>query len=255
MATMDELLDGDLESASAEAARVFPDVLVALDVLVKLLDLDGDLPTLRRYRAQIDVASRALADLPGQQSDHADHVNSTLLTELLQRSVAETYWAAPSADGIGVLTVLVDRLRGAVRGLPHECTKPRPGIDEQRFAWLLKSFDDIELEQRHAEPLRRAMAILDLSSRDVADAMGVTRQAVEKWLLAGPPQDRLAKVGALAQIADTLQHRLRAGMPAAVVRRPAEAYDGRSMLEVIAADEHDWLAESVRASFDYAAAA
>lgn len=252
---MDELLDGDLESASEEAARAFPDVVVALDVLVKWLDHDGDLPTLRRYRAQIDMASRALADLPERRSDHNIHINSTLLTELLQRSAAETYWAAPSADGVGVLTVLVDRLRGAVRGLPHECTKPRPGIDEHRFAWLLKSFNDIELEQRHAEPLRRAMAICDLSSRDVAEMMGVTRQAVEKWLLAGPPPDRLAKVGALAQIADTLQHRLRAGVPAAVVRRPAEAYSGRSMLEVVADDEHDWLAESVRTSFDYAAAA
>ncbi len=40
-----------------------------------------------------------------------------------------------------------------------------------------------------------------------------------------------------------------------MVRRPAEAYGGRSMLEVIADDEHDWLADSVRASFDYAAVA
>ncbi len=78
---------------------------------------------------------------------------------------------------------------------------------------------------------------------------------MDKWLLAGPPSDRLAKIGAVAQIADTLRHRLRAGMPAAVVRRPAEAYGGRSMLDVITDDEHVWLAESVRASFDYATAA
>lgn len=253
MATMNELLDGDLESASEAAARAFPDVVVALDVLVKWLDHDGDLPTMRRYRAQIDTASRTLAAMWQEQPE--PDVHRSFLLAVLQRSTAETYWAAPSADGIGALTVLVDRLRGAVRGLPHECTKPRPGIDEHRFAWLLKSFGDIELEQRHAEPLRRAMAIFDLSSRDVSEMMGVTRQAVEKWLVTGPPPDRLAKIGALAQIADTLQHRLRAGMPAAVVRRPAEAYGGRSMLEVMADDEHDWLAESVRASFDYAAAA
>ncbi len=102
------------------------------------------------------------------------------------------------------------------------------------------------------EMLRRAMTILDLSNREVAEMMGVTRQAVEKWLLAGPPADQLAKIGALAEIADTLQHQLRADMPAAVVRRPAETYGGRSMLEIIADGEHDWLADSVRASFDFA---
>ncbi len=253
MTSLDELLESDLASAAEAAARVVPDVVVALDVLVKWLDNDGDLTTMRRYWAQVTTASRTLADLPSQGHDLGMH--SAVLAALLQRSAAETYWVAPSADGIGVVTVLVDRLRGAVRGLPHECTKQRPGVDEHRFAWLLKSFGDIELEQRHAEPLRRAMAILDLSSRDVAEVMGVKRQAVDKWLLAGPPSDRLAKIGAVVQIADTLRHRLRAGMPAAVVRRPAEAYGGRSMLDVITDDEHVWLAESVRASFDYATAA
>ena len=40
-------------------------------------------------------------------------------------------------------------------------------------------------------------------------------------------------------------------MPAVVVRRSADAYDGRSMLEVIA-DDHEWLLSSVKDSFDYA---
>lgn len=250
---MDELLEGDLASASAAAARVVPDVVVALDVLAELLDRGSDVATVRRYWAQVNTASRALADLASQEPDPA--LSPATVSALLRHHVAETYWASPSANGIGVLTVLVDRLRGIVGGLPHECTKPRPGIDELRFAWLLKSFSDIELEQRYAEPLRRAMAIFDLSSRDVADMMGVTRQAVDKWLLAGPPPDRLAKIGAVAQIADILRHRLRAGMPAVAIRRPAEAYGGRSMVDVITDDEHDWLADSVRASFDYAAVA
>ncbi|WP_419921281.1 hypothetical protein [Candidatus Poriferisodalis sp.] len=253
MTSLDELLESDLATAAEAAASVVPDVVVALDVLVKWLDNDGDLTTMRRYWAQVTTASRTLAHLPSQGRDLGMH--SAVLAALLQRSAAETYWVAPSADGIGVVTVLVDRLRGAVRGLPHQCTKQRPGIDEHRFAWLLKSFGDIELEQRHAEPLRRAMAILDLSSRDVAEVMGVKRQAVDKWLLAAPPSDRLDKIGAVAQIADILRHRLQAGMPAAVVRRPAAAYGGRSMLDVITDDEHDWLAESVRASFDYATVA
>ena len=81
--------------------------------------------------------------------------------------------------------------------------------------------------------------------------MGVKRQAVEKWLLAGPPVDRITKIGVLAEIADILSYRLRDGMPAVVVRRSAEAYGGRSMLDVIADDDHEWLLRSVKDSFDY----
>ena len=78
-----------------------------------------------------------------------------------------------------------------------------------------------EHEQRSASPLRRAMTTLDLSSSDIAELMGVERQAVEKWLLAGPPADRVAKIGALAEIADILSYRLRDGMAAVVVcQRP-----------------------------------
>ena len=37
-----------------------------------------------------------------------------------------------------------------------------------------------------------------------------------------------------------------------VVRRSADAYSGRTMLEVIAQGDHEWLLRSVKDSFDYA---
>ncbi len=95
------------------------------------------------------------------------------------------------------------------------------------------------------------MTTLELTSSDVAEFMGVKRQAVDKWLFAGPPVDRSGKIGAISEISDILRHRLRAGMPAVVARRRADAYGGRTMLELIAADEHEWLLQSVRESFDY----
>ena len=94
-----------------------------------------------------------------------------------------------------------------------------------------------------------------LSTKEVAALMGVTRQAVEKWLRHGPPVARLDKIATVAEIADILRYRLREGLPAAVARRPAEVYGGRSMLEVIAQDDHDWLLSSVRESFDFASVA
>lgn len=96
------------------------------------------------------------------------------------------------------------------------------------------------------------MTTLDLSSADVADLMGVTRQAVDKWLFSGPPAERMGKIGVIAEISDILRYRLRAGMPAVVARRGAEAYDVRSMLDLIAQDEHEWLLQSVKESFDFA---
>ena len=40
--------------------------------------------------------------------------------------------------------------------------------------------------------------------------------------------------------------------PAVVARREADAYGGRSMLDLIAGDEHEWLLQSVNESFDFA---
>lgn len=110
---------------------------------------------------------------------------------------------------------------------------------------------EVEREREHAAPLRRAMATLDLSRSEVARLMGVKRQAVDKWLLVGPPAERSEKIGALAAIADVLHYRLKVGMPAIVARSEAEGYRGRSMLDLIGEGEHEWLLESVKESFDF----
>ena len=109
---------------------------------------------------------------------------------------------------------------------------------------------EVQHEQRSAFPLRRAMTTLDLSSSDIADLLGVTNQAVEKWLLAGPAADHAAKIGALAEIADILSHQLRDGLTAVVVRRRVDGYGGRNMLEVIVDGDHERLLHSIKDSFD-----
>ena len=38
--------------------------------------------------------------------------------------------------------------------------------------------------------------------------MGVTRQAVDKWLLTGPPVERMGKIGVMAGLSDILRYRL-----------------------------------------------
>ncbi len=249
MIRIEDLFETDLATASKAVSETIPDVAAALDKLMPRLVGDGDRMTVRRYYIFVDAAARALADLPAHHPEALP--SSTVVYQLLRRDSVEFPWVAPSVDGIGILTVLVDRLRGFAGGLAQQCVRARQDIDVRRFEWFLKSMAEIEHEQESSSPLRRAMTTLDLSAGDVADLMGVRRQAVDKWLLAGPPADRAEKIGAIAQIADILHYRLRDGMPAVVVRRSAEAYGGRSMLQLIAQDEHEWLRQSVKESFDF----
>ncbi|WP_420637718.1 hypothetical protein [Candidatus Poriferisocius sp.] len=249
MVQIEELLEQDLAAASNTAADVMPDIVAALDRLMPQLFVGGDRASVRRYWVFVHEAAQVLTALPARNPDALPP--SVVVFELLRRDTAELPWVAPSQDGIGLVTVLVDRLRGFTAGLPQECVRARPDIDEHRFRWFLQSMDQVEYEQERSSPLRRAMTTLELTSSDVAEFMGVKRQAVDKWLFAGPPVDRSGKIGAISEISDILRHRLRAGMPAVVARRRADAYGGRTMLELIAADEHEWLLQSVRESFDY----
>jgi len=246
---IEELIEQDLAVASKTAAAVIPDIVAALDRLMPQLFAGGDRAVVRRYWLFVHEASQALTALPARNP--AALPPASVVFELLRRDMVGVPWVAPSPDGIGVVTVLVDRLRGSLAGLPQEYVRANHDIDTHRFGWFLKSIAQVEYEQERSSPLRRAMTTLDLSSSDVARLVGVKRQAVDKWLLAGPPAGRLGKVGTIADIADILRHRLRDGVPAVVARRPAEAYGGRTMLELIAADEHEWLLGSVKESFDY----
>ncbi len=250
MVHLEDLLEQDLAGASSTAADVMPDIVAALDRLMPQLFVGGDRGSVRRYWVYVHEAAQVLTALPARNPDALP--SRVVVLELLRRDMAELPWVAPSQDGIGLVTVLVDRLRGLTAGLPQQCVRVRADIDEQRFGCFLKWMAEVEYEQESGSPLRRAMTALELTSSDMAGLMGVKRQAVDKWLLAGPPVDRSEKIGTISEVSDILRHRLRTGMPAVVARRPADAYGGRTMLELIAADEHEWLLKSVRESFDYA---
>lgn len=249
MLLIEELFEADLETATKAAHEMIPDVVAALDRLMPRLASGGDRMAVRRYYTFVDAAAQALTAVPARHPEALPPAH--VVYQLLRRDTAELPWVAPSTDGVGILTVLVDRLRGVAGGLPQQCVRARAGIDVHHFDWFLKSVAEIEHEQRHSAPLRRAMATLDLSTTDMAELMGVKRQAVDKWLLTGLPTDRVEKIGAIAEVADLLRYRLRDGMAPVVARRSAAAYGGRSMLELIAQNEHDWLRESVRDSFDF----
>lgn len=96
---------------------------------------------------------------------------------------------------------------------------------------------------------------LALSDTELARLFGVRRQAIAQWRSRGVPSVRQSKAATVAAICDLLGHRLKPERIPGAARRPAVAYGGLSMLEMIERDRHEELLEQVRASFDWAAAA
>lgn len=91
-----------------------------------------------------------------------------------------------------------------------------------------------------------------LNKAELGRLFGVSRQAATDWLESDIPNDRRAKASVVMSIADLLSHRLKPGRLPGVARRSAAAYGGLSMLDMIAADRHEDLLGSIRASFDFA---
>ncbi len=96
---------------------------------------------------------------------------------------------------------------------------------------------------------------LGLSKTELGRLFGVSRQAVDGWHRHGVPAARQAKAATVAAIVDLLSHRLKEERIPGVARRPARAYGGLTMLEMIERDRHDELHALIRRSFDWASTA
>ncbi len=95
---------------------------------------------------------------------------------------------------------------------------------------------------------------LALSKTELGRLFGVSRQAVDGWHRHGIPPARQAKAATVAAIVDLLAHRLKEERIPGIARRPARAYGGLTMLEMIERGRHEELLELTRRSFDWAAA-
>jgi nitroreductase len=95
----------------------------------------------------------------------------------------------------------------------------------------------------------------NLTDTELGRLFGVRRQAVAQWRAEDVPPRRAEKVAAVASIADLLSRKLKADRLPGIARRPADAYGGMSMLDLIAADRHQELLESMRDSFAFSTTA
>jgi len=91
----------------------------------------------------------------------------------------------------------------------------------------------------------------ELNETELGRLFGVSRQAVGQWRERGVPSGRKAKVATVAAIGDLLHHQLKPARIPGIARRPADAYGGRSMLQMIERDRQDELQAEIRRSFDW----
>lgn len=164
-------------------------------------------------------------------------------------------WTARYDLADSVALELTNRVRALI-GTPA-LTPPaepmRPPVDDlaaERFQRRVRA----HLNEPE-DPLRRLMRVFALSKSELGRLFGVSRQAVDGWLGHGVPADRRDKLASLLALTDLLERKLKADRIPGIARRPAEAYGGRTMLELIAADRQRELLERVRDSFAWSQAA
>lgn len=96
---------------------------------------------------------------------------------------------------------------------------------------------DVRPDLRSAsEHLANIRHVLNPAIADLASVFGVSRQAVYKWIgeEANPEDDKLERIRALSQTADAFRD---AGIARTSSMLKMKAFDGRSLMDLIAADQ------------------
>ncbi|MGR9091578.1 MAG: hypothetical protein ACU85U_13455 [Gammaproteobacteria bacterium] len=117
-------------------------------------------------------------------------------------------------------------------------------------AWL-DTFTEHLDRQRSGLSLARTLSVWGLSQSEASRLLGISRQAIAKWLSRGAPAERLEMVGDLAVATDILVHYLKRDRIPAVVRRPIAARGEASLLDLFARGDSRELLATVRAMFDF----
>jgi len=117
--------------------------------------------------------------------------------------------------------------------------------------WL-DTFVDQLSGSRSARQITRVLEAWGMSQAEFAGLMGVSRQAVGKWMVQ-VPAERAVEIADLAAATDILEHYLKRDRIPAVVRRPASALGDQSVVDLIAADGTSAALDACRRMFDTAA--
>lgn len=106
-------------------------------------------------------------------------------------------------------------------------------LQEHDSAWIAALTDELERRLSGRE-LERVLRVWNLSRTELARILGVSRQAMSKWIDSGVPADRGSQVSDLASITDLLTRFIKRDRIPAVVRRPAHNFGDASLIDLIA---------------------
>jgi len=187
---------------------------------------------------------------------------SELVTDILDQGALQapfSPWVGKFGPGAGTAVFAVSEVRRYLRFGPFELPEdwavfPNLDIsrrDYSRFArraWA-------ELERGRQDPLKHIMETFGLTKTETARLFGVRRQALDTWEAKGVPSARQEKVAAADALANVLEQKLKTTRIPAVVRRPAAAFEGRSILEMIAEGRHLEVLDDTRSRFEWASTA
>jgi DNA-binding XRE family transcriptional regulator len=282
MATVRLLTLKKPEAAAEELERHFPVEIRSLEDSVRRAST-GDWLAAREYVTHwrrladglLALLHRQRPDLVIEGSDgrllaldvKGDPVETTLDRLLAVGALAPcSGWVARVGLGRGIALRLLAEVREEVPGSVP--LVPKAGLcahwasgDAVRTAVRLIERALGEQPEEDGRPagsaalLKRAMELFELDRTELAKLFGVRRQAVEQWERRGVPAERRAKLATTVAIGELLALKLRPALLPGVARRPAPAYQGRTMLGMIQQDRHDELLEDVRGSFDWATTA
>lgn len=243
---LEEGLAADLSALGASAEQAVAGVMAAAEQYVRQWQAlaRSTLAAVRRVRPELPLDGGAAA------------------LHLLWGAAEAPFsgWVASRGPAEGVALSLVERIRSLIPD-----ARPLPAPPSALPAWQLSEDDWLRFHFRVEAALRavagatadleRARELFDLSLTELGVLFGASRQAATKWLHEGLPVSRRPKAATVVALGELLERKLRPGRLPAVARRAAEAYGGRTMLERIAAGEHERLLAEVRDSFDWAATA
>ena len=133
---------------------------------------------------------------------------------------------------------------------PEEAALRIFAAHEHEGAWL-DAFAECLDRRRSGQSFARTIKVWHLSQAEVARLFGVSRQAVGKWLQQGAPAARKAAVADLAAATDLLVHYLKRDRIAAVVRRPIQALNGVSLMDLLAEGDTPALVAACRDMFRF----
>jgi predicted transcriptional regulator len=121
---------------------------------------------------------------------------------------------------------------------------------KDEHAWL-DAFSSHLDRHRAGHVLAGILSTWDLSQAETARLIGISRQAIGKWIDRGAPPDRAEMISDLAAATDLLVHYVKRDRIPAVVRRPIPAKNNVSIVDLLERGDTQLILATCREMFDF----